>query len=277
MRELADGPFQTVIGAAEIVIEIRVPIRPGAGSAYSKVHRCTGDYAVAAAGAIVWLDGDTITAVAPSIDGDVDAEVIDATGFIVIPGFIDSHRHTWETAIRGCAPNATLDDYFVDVLDTFAPLYRAEDVYSSNLAGALECINAGITTLVDWSHIQNTPEHSDAAVAGLREAGIPVESERGPYGGYRLGRGLRLPPLVFSSTEALGLVMAVLDGHHAAADLYGGYCFLNNAAVAAQHLLDTGATRVAVLDVDYHHGNGTQAIFYARPDVLTLSLHAHPR
>jgi predicted DNA-binding transcriptional regulator YafY len=52
----------------------------------------------------------------------------------------------------------------------------------------------------------------------LREAGIPVVSERGPYGGYRLGRGLRLPPLVFSSTEALGLVMAVLDGHHAAAD-----------------------------------------------------------
>jgi predicted DNA-binding transcriptional regulator YafY len=59
----------------------------------------------------------------------------------------------------------------------------------------------------------------------LREAGIPVESERGPYGGYRLGRGLRLPPLVFSATEALGLVMAVLDGHHDAGDptsLVGG-------------------------------------------------------
>lgn len=55
-------------------------------------------------------------------------------------------------------------------------------------------------------------------VAILREAGIPVESERGPYGGYRLGRGVRLPPLVFSSSEALGLVMAVLDGHHAADD-----------------------------------------------------------
>ena len=52
----------------------------------------------------------------------------------------------------------------------------------------------------------------------LREAGIPVESVRGPYGGYRLGRGMRLPPLMFSQTEALGLVMAVLDGHHAAAD-----------------------------------------------------------
>ena len=55
-------------------------------------------------------------------------------------------------------------------------------------------------------------------VATLREAGIPVESVRGPYGGYRVGRGLRLPPLVFSATEALGLVMAVLDGHHPAGD-----------------------------------------------------------
>src|SRR3954449_10610997 len=62
-------------------------------------------------------------------------------------------------------------------------------------------------------------------VAVLREAGIPVESERGPYGGYRVGRGLRLPPLVFTATEALGLVMAVLDGHHDAGDpasLVGG-------------------------------------------------------
>lgn len=66
-------------------------------------------------------------------------------------------------------------------------------------------------------------------------------------------------------------------GHHAAADLYGGYCFLNNAAIAAQFLIDGGAERVAILDVDYHHGNGTQAIFYDRPDVLFLSLHGDPR
>jgi len=59
-------------------------------------------------------------------------------------------------------------------------------------------------------------------------------------------------------------------GHHAAIDMYGGYCFINNAAVAAQHLLDTGARRVAILDVDFHHGNGTQDIFDSRDDVLTL-------
>ena len=118
----------------------------------------------------VLIDGDTIAGVEPSIDAD--AEVVDCTGRVVIPGFVDTHRHTWEAAIRNCAPNATLDDYFVEVLDTFAPLYRPEDVHASNVAGSLECLNAGITTLVDWSHINNTPDHPDAAVQGLQETGI---------------------------------------------------------------------------------------------------------
>ncbi|MGA2840524.1 MAG: histone deacetylase family protein [Steroidobacteraceae bacterium] len=65
-------------------------------------------------------------------------------------------------------------------------------------------------------------------------------------------------------------------GHHAARDLYGGYCFLNNAAIAAQYLRDHGNERVAILDVDFHHGNGTQDIFYARSDVLYCSIHGDP-
>ena len=124
--------------------------------------RTTGD---------VLIEDDKIAAVEASIDAD--AEVVDCTGKIVIPGFVDTHRHTWEAAIRNCAPNATLDDYFVEILDTFAPLYRPEDVYASNLAGSLECLNAGITTLVDWSHINNTPEH-----AGRRDPG--AEGDRDP-------------------------------------------------------------------------------------------------
>jgi len=65
-------------------------------------------------------------------------------------------------------------------------------------------------------------------------------------------------------------------GHHAGPDFFGGYCFLNNSALAAQALRSAGAQRVAVLDVDYHHGNGTQEIFYARDDVLTVSIHGDP-
>ena len=65
-------------------------------------------------------------------------------------------------------------------------------------------------------------------------------------------------------------------GHHAGAGFMGGYCYINNAAVAAQWFRDQGAARVAILDVDYHHGNGTQEIFYARPDVLVVNLHGDP-
>jgi len=66
-------------------------------------------------------------------------------------------------------------------------------------------------------------------------------------------------------------------GHHAATDQYGGYCFFNNAAIAAQHMRDQGADNIAILDVDFHHGNGTQEIFYERSDVLFLSLHGDPK
>ena len=66
-------------------------------------------------------------------------------------------------------------------------------------------------------------------------------------------------------------------GHHAAFDMFGGYCFLNNAAIATQWFRDNGVERVSILDIDFHHGNGTQDIFYKREDVLYLSLHGDPR
>ncbi|WP_449350458.1 amidohydrolase family protein [Streptomyces shaanxiensis] len=121
----------------------------------------------------VLIEDGRIAAVDREISAD--AEVLDMTGRIVLPGFVDTHRHTWEASIRNVAPDATLDDYFVDILDTFAPLYTPEDVYAANLAGALECLNAGITTLVDWSHINNTPEHPDAAIRALAETGIRAQ------------------------------------------------------------------------------------------------------
>jgi len=119
----------------------------------------------------VLVEGDRIAEVGPNLAAD-GARVIEADGDIVIPGFVDTHRHTWETSIRTCAPDYTLGAYFGAILDQFAPKYRPEDVYAANLWGALECINAGITTLVDWSHIMNTPDHADAAVKGLQDAGL---------------------------------------------------------------------------------------------------------
>ena len=82
--------------------------------------------------------------------------------------------------------------------------------------------------------------------------------------------------LRLQSPDRAAFALCRPPGHHAGYDLYGGYCFLNNAAIAAQSLLDQGATRVAILDVDFHHGNGTQDIFYRRKDVLYLSLHGDP-
>ena len=82
---------------------------------------------------------------------------------------------------------------------------------------------------------------------------------------------------IVSAGERVAFSLCRPPGHHAASDLYGGYCFLNNAALAAQGFLDNGAKRVALLDVDFHHGNGTQDIFYGRDDVLFLSLHGDPK
>jgi 5-methylthioadenosine/S-adenosylhomocysteine deaminase len=122
-------------------------------------------------GGDVLIEDGTIKEIGRSIDVG-DAEIIDATRCIVMPGFIDTHRHTWQTPIRSIMPSCTLDEYFASILGHIGLHYRAEDVYAANLVGALEALNAGITTLLDWSHVNNTPEHSDEAIRGLTDAGI---------------------------------------------------------------------------------------------------------
>jgi acetoin utilization deacetylase AcuC-like enzyme len=82
--------------------------------------------------------------------------------------------------------------------------------------------------------------------------------------------------MLINNGEAAAFALTRPPGHHATADAYGGYCFINNAAISAQYLLDHGAARVAILDVDFHHGNGTQSIFYERADVLVQSIHGEP-
>lgn len=121
------------------------------------------------------------------------------------------------------------------------------------------------------------PEHIDGKLSFFSfDAGTPITA-----GTWRAATGSANVALT-AQRELAGGAPAVFalcrpPGHHAARDYYGGYCFLNNAAIAAQACIDQGAGRVAVLDIDYHHGNGTQSIFYRRDDVLFLSLHADPR
>ena len=104
--------------------------------------------------------------------GSVDAEVVDAAGGVIMPGFVDTHRHTWQTALRGICADWTLMDYFLGIRSTLSPRYAAEDVYVGNYVGALEALDAGVTTILDFSHCNNTPEHADNAIQGLADAGI---------------------------------------------------------------------------------------------------------
>lgn len=109
------------------------------------------------------------------------------------------------------------------------------------------------------------------------DAGTPLTA--GSWTAARSGAACALTAARAVGAVRAGSALALSrpPGHHAGADFFGGYCFLNNSALAAQTLRDSGCQRVAVLDIDYHHGNGTQAIFYQRADVLTVSLHGDPR
>jgi cytosine/adenosine deaminase-related metal-dependent hydrolase len=91
---------------------------------------------------------------------------------IVLPGFVDTHRHVWQTQLRTVATDWSLFDYFIRMRLVYASFYSAEDAYLGNLAGALEALDAGVTTIVDHCHIVNTPEHADEALRGLTEARI---------------------------------------------------------------------------------------------------------
>ncbi|MBV9702670.1 MAG: amidohydrolase family protein [Methylobacteriaceae bacterium] len=124
----------------------------------------------------ILIDGSKIAAIAPSIEAD-DAEIIEAANRIAIPGFIDTHRHTWESLLRATGPDWSLAQYFTGVRVVMGGLYTPEDNYVANLLGALDALDGGITTLYDWSHNNNSPEHADASVQGLKDAGM-----RGVFG-----------------------------------------------------------------------------------------------
>ena len=122
----------------------------------------------------VLIEGSKIAAVGPNLSAG-DAQMVDASNTIVMPGFIDTHRHIWEGILRNIGTDVPLEgdaSYLAFVLNVLAPVYRPEDAYVGDLVGLYGAIDAGITTILDWSHIQATREHADAVIRALQESGI---------------------------------------------------------------------------------------------------------
>ena len=119
------------------------------------------------ADADVLISGQNIAAIGPGLAARDDAVEIDGAGGIVMPGMIDTHRHMWQTAMRGYGADWTLTQYFVWYYLQWGKLFRPADIYAGNLLAAIEAIDAGVTTTVDWSHGLQTIEHADAAVDAL--------------------------------------------------------------------------------------------------------------
>lgn len=164
----------------------------------------------------VLIEGKKILAVGPNLPGG-GAAVIDAEGRIVMPGFIDTHHHLFETALRSFLADGLLFDgldpaitqnYFQKILSTFAPVYRPQDVYISTLFGSLSQLDAGVTTVFDISQIHHSPAHSDATIAALKDSERRAvfgyfESAGGVPGNQYPSDARRIKKRYFSSSDQL--------------------------------------------------------------------------
>lgn len=119
----------------------------------------------------ILIERGRIAKVAPAISAD-GAELVDGADWVVAPGFVDTHRHTWLSAIRHTYGDVDPLSYFDEVLGGAGPLYTPEDVFAGTLLGAVSALSSGTTTLLDWAHIQNSPEHADSGIEALRDSGI---------------------------------------------------------------------------------------------------------
>ena len=120
----------------------------------------------------VLIDGKKIAGVGAQVPAPPQAQVIDAANTIIIPGFVDAHRHSWEGQLRRIIPDGAIAEYMAVTHNGFARHYRPHDIYVGNLITALGCIDAGITCVIDNSHNSRSAAHSDAAVQALIDAGI---------------------------------------------------------------------------------------------------------
>ena len=127
----------------------------------------------------VLVDDGRIRTVAPRLHAS-GATVVDCTGMIVTPGFVDTHRHMWQALFRNSGPDTVLLDYVEQVLQGPNLNMTPEEAYLGDLIAALSALNAGVTTILDWSHINRTPEHSDAVIQGLKDSGIRAVYGYGP-------------------------------------------------------------------------------------------------
>lgn len=178
------------------------------------------------------------------------------------------HRDVAEAARFDLAPVLRIHrPGFVDFLERCWPLWEAEfgpggfaTAYMFGMRGMDQVPNSSVHSMLSCYTFDVCVPFVAGTWTAIRSAvDVTLSAASHVAGGGGAAFALCRPP-----------------GHHASADLAGGYCYINNAAVAAQRFLDGGASRIAILDVDYHHGNGTQSIFYDRAEVLYASLHATP-
>jgi 5-methylthioadenosine/S-adenosylhomocysteine deaminase len=160
----------TVAGPAEA--QAARPAQPGRpillkGGIVLTLDRAVGDFEKAD----VLIEGGKIKDVKPSISAP-NAQVIDAANRIVMPGFVDTHRHMWQGYLRNVLPDGSLEDYRNVVQRTFGAKMTPDDVYAADLISALGAIDSGVTCVLDWSHIGISPEHTDACIKGLRDSGV---------------------------------------------------------------------------------------------------------
>lgn len=121
----------------------------------------------------VLIEDDAIAAIGPELNiAEGSAQIVDATDHIVIPGFIDTHRHLYQILLRGLGSNWSLTQYLAAIIATIGPHFTPEDLYLANRLGALDAIDSGVTAVFDWSQNQLTPEHTDALIAGLESTSI---------------------------------------------------------------------------------------------------------
>lgn len=222
----------------------------------------------------VLVTGDTITAVGPDLEAPEGAAEIDATGGIVMPGMIDTHRHMWQTAMRGYGADWTLTQYFVWYYLEHGKRFRPEDVHAGNALAALEAIDAGVTTVVDWSHGLQTLDHADAAVDALRS--VP--------GRFVLAYGnIQAPPAEWTGTPefrdfAAKLIGGDMLGFQIAFDVIGDPSFPEKPAFEVARELGApvtthagvwGATSDEGIKQMYDHGFMTPETVYVHAASLS--------